>query len=476
MHMLNSWAGYSVVTFALISYILIFFEEKIHLKKFKIIGIVSLLMWVFIGIYEITHGGGQIEKHKSFYLLVVEIGGLFLFLLVVMTYINALTSLNVFQALRAWLLYKKLSFRSLFWITGIITFFMSTLADNLASALVMTAIAFVVSNDKDVKDVKDVKKRFIVPIFVNIVVAANAGGVWSPFGDITSLMVWAGGNVEPLEFIYLLLPSLVSWLIPAFIMSFFVSNEKPNSRTETIAIKRGAKRTVFCFILTIATGVFFHHVLHLPSFVGMMCGFVYLMIASFFMTRWTEKSLLKRFGFILLTSLFITRWGEEKVLKKLGLKSERREDVRVDVVNRLEQVEFDTLLFIVAVLTAVSALHYVGFLNFTGRELYNLMGFTAANTAIGAISAFADNIPIMYAVLNVDLKMGLDQWLLVTLTTGTGGSLLPIGSVTGIAMMSMYRKDYTFMSHLKWSPVIALGYLGGIGVWWLVSMGLRNSF
>ncbi len=471
MHMLNSWVGYSVVTFALISYILIFFEEKIHLKKFKIIGIVSLLMWAFIGIYEIMHGGGQIEKHKSFYLLVVEIGGLFLFLLVVMTYINALTSLNVFQALRAWLLYKKLSFRSLFWITGIITFFLSTLADNLASALVMTAIALVVINDKDGK------KRFIAPVFVNIVVAANAGGVWSPFGDITSLMVWAGGNVEPFEFIYLLLPSLASWLIPALIMSFFVPNGKPDSRMETIAMKRGAKRTVFCFILTIATGVFFHHVLHIPSFAGMMCGFVYLMIASFCMTRWSEKSLLERLGFILLTSLFITRWGEEKVLRKLGLKRDRREDVRVDVFNRLGQVEFDTLLFIVGVLTAVSALQYVGFLNFAGRELYNLMGFTAANTAIGAISAVADNIPIMYAVLNVDLKMGLDQWLLVTLTTGTGGSLLPIGSVTGIAVICMYRRDwdYTFMSHLKWSPVIALGYLGGIGVWWLVSMGLRNS-
>ncbi len=194
------------------------------------------------------------------------------------------------------------------------------------------------------------------------------------------------------------------------------------------------------------------------------------------MTRWSEKSLLERLGFILLTTLFITRWGEEKVLKKLGLESDRRKDVRVDVVNRLEQVEFDTLFFIVVVLTTVSALQYVGFLNFAGRGLYNFMGFTVANTAIGAISSFADNIPIIYAVLNVDLKMGLDQWLLVTLTTGTGGSLLPIGSVTGIAMMSMYRKDYTFMSHLKWSPVIALGYLGGIGVWWLVSMGLRNSF
>ncbi|MCP4254347.1 MAG: sodium:proton antiporter [Candidatus Scalindua sp.] len=467
MHMLNSWVGYSVLIFSLISYILVFFEEKIHLKRTKIIWIANILMWVLIGIYEMKHGGKHLEAHKSFKLLAVEIGGLFLFLLVVMTYINALTSLNVFQALRAWLLSKKLSFRSLFWITGILTYFLSALADNLTSALLMTAIAFVVSNGN---------KRFIVPVFVNIVVAANAGGVWSPFGDITSLMVWTSGNVETLKFVYLLLPSIVSWLIPALIMSFFLPSEKPVSRMETIALKRGARRTVLCFILTIATGVSFHHILHLPAFIGMMCGFVYLVFVSFCMTRWSNKKLLERLGFIMLTSLFITRWGEEKVLKKLGLKTERRKDVRVDVVNQLEQVEFDALFFIVGVLTTVSALQYIGFLKITGGGLYNWMGFTAANIAIGAISAIVDNIPVMYAVLNVDLKMGLDQWLLVTLTTGIGGSLLPIGSVAGVAVMSIYRKDYTFMSHLRWSPVIALGYLGSIGVWWLVSMWLRNSF
>ena len=101
------------------------------------------------------------------------------------------------------------------------------------------------------------------------------------------------------------------------------------------------------------------------------------------------------------------------------------------------------------------------------------MGDTSANTAIGILSAIVDNIPIMYAVLNMDLGMGVDQWLLVTLTAGVGGSLLSIGSAAGVAVMGINRENYTFMSHLKWSPVIALGYAASIFTWWFVTMGLR---
>ncbi|HJO47485.1 MAG TPA: sodium:proton antiporter NhaD, partial [Candidatus Scalindua sp.] len=137
------------------------------------------------------------------------------------------------------------------------------------------------------------------------------------------------------------------------------------------------------------------------------------------------------------------------------------------------QVEFDTLLFFFGVLTAVGALSYVGFLTLVGGGVYSFMGDTYANTAIGVLSAIVDNIPIMYAVLNMDLVMGLDQWLLVTLTAGVGGSLLSIGSAAGVAVMGINRENYTFMSHLKWTPVIALGYAASIFVWWLVTMGMR---
>ena len=306
----------------------------------------------------------------------------------------------------------------------------------------MSTVAFAVS---------DGNKKFIVPAFVNIVVAANAGGAWSPFGDITTLMVWTAEKVHTTEFIYLILPSIVNWIIPAFIMSLFIPKGKPETKKEVIAMKPGAKRTMVCFILTIATGVCFHQFLHLPPFMGMMCGLGYVMFNSFYMKQ----------------------WGMKNYLKKLGLTEDRRKTDRLDFFKQVEQVEFDTLLFFFGVLTAVGALQYIGFLKIVGGGFYDATGFTTANTSIGVFSAIVDNIPIMYAVLNMGLDMGLDQWLLVTLTCGVGGSLLSVGSAAGVAVMGINRDNYTFMTHLKWTPVIALGYIASIVTWWLVTIGLR---
>jgi len=418
-------------------------------------------MWLFIGIYEIKHEahhasiysfkegstvhfevrqeGGALEFVEH---LISEIGALFFFLLVAMTYINTLSSLNVFQALRAWLLSKGMGFKSLFWATGIITFFLSPVADNLTSALLMSTVALAVS---------DGNRKFIVPAFVNIVVAANAGGAWSPFGDITTLMVWTAGKVDTLKFCFLMIPAIVNWFIPAFIMSLFLPKGKPAGSKEMIAMKPGAKRCMLFFALTIATAVSFHQFLDLPPFLGMMTGLGYLMFAQYYMKK----------------------WGEMRFLRKLGLEKERRKESRYEFFKQVEQVEFDTLLFFFGVLTAVGALSYVGFLTLVGGGVYSFMGNTYANTAIGILSAIVDNIPIMYAVLNMNLAMGLDQWLLVTLTAGVGGSLLSIGSAAGVAVMGINRENYTFMSHLKWTPVIALGYAGSIFTWWFVTMGMR---
>jgi Na+/H+ antiporter NhaD/arsenite permease-like protein len=435
--MLNSWVGYLSLFLFTTALILVIFEEKIHLKKSKPVVLVGCLMWLIIGIYEKihgTHGAHEFVEH-----LIAEIGGLFFFLLVAMTYINTLTSLNVFEALRGWLLSKGMGFKSLFWATGILTFLLSPLADNLTSALLMSTVAFAVS---------DGNKKFIVPAFVNIVVAANAGGAWSPFGDITTLMAWTAGKVHTLEFAYLVLPSVVNWIIPAFIMSLFIPEGKPQNTGGKTQMKPGAKRTMICFVLTIATGVCFHQFLDLPPFMGMMCGLGYLFFTSFYMKK----------------------WGLRKHQKKLGYGGT---EIKHDCVyEQIKLVEFDTLLFFFGVLTAVGALQYIGFLSTVGGGFYDKLGYIYANTSIGVFSAIVDNIPIMYAVLNMGLDMGLDQWLLVTLTCGVGGSLLSIGSAAGVAVMGI-EEDYTFMAHLKWTPVIALGYVASIITWWLVTMPLR---
>ncbi len=439
-NMTTAWVGYAALICFTLAYILVVFEEKIHMRKSKPVIFFGCLMWALIGIYEALAGGGHAHDHVKE--LIAEIGELFFFLLVAMTYINALDERNVFEFLRSWLLRKGLGFRKLFWATGLITFFLSPLADNLTSALLMSTVALAVSGGNS---------KFIVLAFVNIIVAANAGGAWSPFGDITTLMVWTAGKVPTIQFAYLLIPSIVNWLIPAFIMYPFVPDETPSGSTEKVELKPGAKVIICLGILTIATAVSFHQFLHLPPFLGMMLGL----------------------GMLMMKGYYLKTWGEKKHLEKIGIPEERRTRPRFDIFKKVEGVEFDTLLFFFGVLTAVGALQYIGYLALVSAVMYGNLGPTFSNVLVGILSAIVDNIPVMYAVLKMDPTMALDQWLLITLTTGTGGSLLSVGSAAGVAVMGVDRKNYTFMSHLKWAPVIAVGYAASIFAWWLVTMDLR---
>jgi Na+/H+ antiporter NhaD/arsenite permease-like protein len=437
----NTWVGYTALISFLLAYTLVIFEEKIHMRKSKPVVLIGCIMWALIGIYEAINGGG-VNSHFYMKELISEIGELFFFLLVAMTYINTLDERNVFKSLRCWLLNRGYGFRKLFWATGLITFFLSPLADNLTSALLMSTVALAVSNGN---------RAFIVPAFVNIIVAANAGGAWSPFGDITTLMVWTAGKVETPMFSYLMIPSLINWIIPALIMHAFVPNEFPEAGDEKIDFKPGAKVTIFLGIFTIATAVSFHQFLHLPPFLGMMLGL----------------------GLLMMQGYYLKVWGEKKYFASIGVSEEQREDEKFDIFRKVASVEFDTLLFFFGVLTAVGALQYIGYLAIVSESMYGNLGPTISNTLVGVLSAIVDNIPVMFAVLKMDPTMGNDQWLLITLTTGTGGSLLSVGSAAGVAVMGVDRKNYTFMSHLKWIPAIALGYLASIVSWWFVTMGLR---
>jgi len=404
------------------------------MRKSKPVILIGCFMWGLIGIYEAQHGGGH--AHDFVKELIAEIGELFFFLLVAMTYINTLEERNVFKALRAWLLKKGLGFKKLFWATGLITFLLSPLADNLTSALLMSTVALAVSNGNG---------KFIVPAFINIIIAANAGGAWSPFGDITTLMVWTSGKVQTMEFSYLVLPSIVNWVIPAMIMYFVVPDEHPEGGKEAIEMRPGAKVIIGLGVFTIATAVSFHQFLHLPPFMGMMFGLGLLMIKGY----------------------FLQRQGQQINLEKTS------NEPRLDIFSQVKGVEFDTLLFFFGVLSAVGALQYIGYLALVSESMYGNLGPTYSNIIVGILSAIVDNIPVMYAVLKMDPTMGVDQWLLITLTAGVGGSLLSIGSAAGVAVMGVERENYNFMSHLKWAPAIALGYAGSIICWYFVTTSLR---
>ncbi|MGV7221537.1 MAG: sodium:proton antiporter NhaD [Nitrospinales bacterium] len=436
----QTWLGPLSLLIFLLAYILVVLEENIHMRKSKPVILGGCIIWLFIGLYEAQHGSGH--SHDFVKELIAEIAELFFFLLAAMTYINTMAERNVFDNLRVWLLQKGLGFRQLFWATGLITFLLSPLADNLTSALLMSTVALAVSGGNG---------KFIVIAFTNIVIAANAGGAWSPFGDITTLMVWTAGKVETFQFSYLVLPSIANWLVPAAIMSFFVPKHQPEKPDEDVELKAGAKTIIALGIGTIATAVTFHQALHLPPFLGMMLGLSVLMVYGY----------------------YLKMWGEEKHSKKTGALLLRGQHEKFDIFKKIEGVEFDTLLFFFGVLTAVGALQYIGYLALVSDSMYGNLGPTWSNILVGILSAIVDNIPVMYAVLKMDPAMGLDQWLLITLTTGTGGSLLSIGSAAGVAVMGVDKKNYTFMSHLKWAPAIALGYIASIFTWWLVTSGLR---
>jgi len=427
MHELtHSWVGYVGVCGFILAYALVIFEEKLHLRKSKPVILIGCLLWALIAFYEVMHGGGHAEEHVKD--LLEEIGELFFFILVAMTYINTLQERLVFESLKSWLVKKGFSYRTLFWITGIITFFLSAVADNLTSALLMATVVSAVSSNRS----------YIVPSFVNIIVAANAGGAWSPFGDITTLMVWTAHKVDTLQFMYIFIPSLVNWFVPAFIMFLFLPKGKPEGAQLSVKMKPGARRAIFLGLMTIATAVSFHQFLHLPPFLGMMTGLGFLMFLGWHLKR-----------------NHANKTSEEQF----------------NIFRKIERAEFDTLFFFFGIIIAVGALQYIGYLALLSHSLYGGLGNTAANSIVGVISAVIDNIPVMFAVLQMDPKMGLDQWLLITLTAGTGGSLLSIGSAAGVAVMGVRRDLYTFAAHLKWTFAVALGYAASIGVWWLL---LRN--
>src|SRR3990170_492090 len=431
--LVNSWAGYTSLIVFIFAYFLVIFEDRLHLKKSKPVVLIGCLMWAIIGIYEALVGGGHAEEHVKH--MIGEIGELFFFILVAMTYISVLQERLVFESLKSWLIRKAFGYRQLFFITGIITFFLSAVADNLTSALLMATVVGSVSSNR----------VFIVPAFVNIIVAANAGGAWSPFGDITTLMVWTAGRVETLEFSSIVIPSIINWIVPALIMFPFLPKGRPEGSAEPVKMKHGAMMVIFLGFFTIATAVSFHQFLHLPPFLGMMMGLGFLMFLGYYIKK-----------------------------KNISYNSSEAYEESFNIFRKIERSEFDTLFFFFGIIAAVGALQYIGYLALLSVNLYGGLGASNANIAIGVISAIIDNIPVMYAVLQMSPEMGLDQWLLITLTAGTGGSLLSIGSAAGVAVMGVRRDLYTFMSHLKWTPVVALGYIGSIIAWWFVVKGMSH--
>ena len=427
MDLLNHPVGIISIVLFIVAYAFVMTEEVTHLRKSKPVLFAAGIIWAMIAWVGVQTGESYAVKKELMHAF-DEFNQLMLFLLVAMTYINSMTERNVFEKLRSILLNQNFSYKKLFWITGFISFFLSPIADNLTTALTMCAVVLAVGKGN---------KNFTSISCVNIVVAANAGGAFSPFGDITTLMVWQAGYVEFVQFFKLFFPSLVNFIIPAFIMSFFIDGSADEVENPPVLLKRGAVAISCLFLVTIIMAISFKQFLKLPPVFGMMFGL----------------SLLQLFGYYLKRT-----YSAESKISRDG------SDQPFGVFKQIAQAEWDTLLFFYGVILCVAGLSKIGYLALINTTLYDGLGFTVANSLMGIISALIDNIPVMFSVIQMHdtTTMDLNQWLLITLTAGVGGSLLSIGSAPGVALMGQAKGIYTFSSHLRWTGVIFIGYVFSI--------------
>ena len=420
-----TWVGFATLFIFVIGYYFVAAEEKYAIDKAKPALFIGTFMFMLVAVYYSLNHLDMDLVHTQAQHLILEIAEIFFFLFVAMTYIESLLHMGVFDNLKYNLVSKGYTYRKLFWVTGILAFFISPIADNLTTALILSTVLITIEKTR---------KDFLVPGAINIVVAANAGGAWSPFGDITTLMAWTAGKGQFTDFLFLFPASILGYLATAIILARFVPNVVPDfdaSKETKPKMHEGAKVVMALGVFTIFCAVMSHQVLHLPAMWGMMFGL----------------SLLKVYSY--------------------GLKKKYGTD-HFNIFDSMSKIENNTLMFFFGILAAVGALYFVGWLGLA-IVVYDptILGATWSNIGVGFLSAIVDNVPVMSAVLKANPTMGLDQWMLVTLTAGVGGSLISFGSAAGVGVMGKLHGIYTFGAHMKYAWVILIGYIVSILVWYV---------
>jgi Na+/H+ antiporter NhaD/arsenite permease-like protein len=413
--------GWLLLAIFIVGYYFIAAEEKYHINKAKPALFTGTFMFILLGAYYAINGLDFRSFDTEVAHLILEIAEIFFFLFVAMTFIEALIERNVFDALKDKLLKAGYSYRQLFWVTGFLAFFISPVADNLTTALILSTVLVTIERNNI---------AFLVPGAINIVVAANAGGAWSPFGDITTLMAWSAGKGDFVDFLFLFPASITGWAVTAYLLSRFVPDATPPKVEggEPAVIHKGGKVIIALGITTIAIAVLGKQLMHLPPMWGMLFGL--------------------------------------SLLQLYAISLKKYHDHDIQIFKSVSKIENDTLLFFFGILAAVGALHFAGFLAHAVK-LYEMFDPTVVNVGVGFLSAVVDNVPVMSAVLKSSPDLELSQWLLVTLTAGVGGSLISFGSAAGVGVMGKLKGVYTFGSHMRLAWTVFIGYVVSIAVWYL---------
>jgi Na+/H+ antiporter NhaD/arsenite permease-like protein len=418
-----TWVGIISLVLFVIGYYFVAMEEKYHIDKAKPALLTGTFIFMLIAFYYAINGMDMNLVHTQAQHLILEIAEIFFFLFVAMTYIESMIHMGVFDRLKYNLVSKGYTYKKLFWLTGFLAFFISPIADNLTTALILSTVLITIEKER---------KEFLIPGAINIVVAANAGGAWSPFGDITTLMAWTAGKGTFTDFLFLFPASILGYLATAILLSKVVPNEVPDfdaTKEKKPELMHGANVVIGLGVFTIFSAVMSHQVLHLPAMWGMMFGL----------------ALLKIYGYR---------------LKKVH-------NSEFNVFHSMAKIENNTLMFFFGILAAVGALYFIGWLALAAH-VYDpsVLGPTVSNVGVGFLSAIVDNVPVMSAVLKANPDMAHAQWMLVTLTAGVGGSLISFGSAAGVGVMGKLPGIYTFGAHMKYAWTILIGYIVSVAVWY----------
>lgn len=409
------------------AYVLVVLEHKLQTHKSAVFLSTAGLMWILVSASGIER---EVLQEKLFH-IGNDIFGIVAFLLAAMTLVEILIHYRFFDIIRMKLAALNLNDRAQFLLISLLTFFLSAVLDNLTVTIVMVQIARRFFN-----------KANLPAVVAGIVILANAGGAWSPIGDVTTIMLWLADKFTAMEIIRdTFLPAFVLGSVAALIIARGIKGDTTGIKeNEVITLTRGEKGVIslslFSFSLPLIMNLF-----GLPPYMGLLVGlgFVWMFI-EFVQTR-----------------------------------SKKESHLEANIEHMLQKADISSLNFFIGILLAVGALETLGILDTISHFMFGATPaferIAAGNILLGVISSVLDNVPL--TALAIDLIKSTDPrlWTLLALTVGTGGSFLVIGSVSGVVAMGMV-KELTFGKYLKVATIPAVvGYIAGVLVWWVVNVG-----
>ena len=415
--------GIASILIFLVGYLAIAFEHPLKINKTASALLTGVLVWT---VYAISKGDASELGHH-----LASTSEILFFLLGAMTLVELVDAHQGFYFVSR--LIKTDKVVKLLWIVGLITFFMSAVLDNLTTAIVMVTLLRKLISNKETR-------QYFVGI---VVIAANAGGAWSPIGDVTTTMLWIGGQISATGIIQgLFLPSLFSLVVPLLIASFVLKNQAIGHPVASEALssieERDGKIMLFAGVGSLIGVPVFKNLTHLPPYMGILLAL----------------------GLVWILSELLHSEKDEAAKKHLS------------VGYALTKIDTSSILFFLGILLAIGGLESFGYLH----ALSDLLAQSLGNqnlivTIIGLASAVVDNVPLVAATMGMysltDFPMDHEMWEYLAFCAGTGGSILIIGSAAGVAVMGMEKIEFGW--YLKKIGFLALmGYFAGAGLYLLL--------